>query len=103
MTKLEQHHLPVQVPFKQRYDNFIGGSWVKPKAGRYFENITPITGKPFCEIARSDKDDIEAALDAAHKARDAWGKTSVAERAVILNKIADRMEAKLEMLAHAET
>ena len=103
MTKLEQHHLPVQVPFKQRYDNFIGGQWVKPKAGRYFENITPITGKPFCEIARSDKDDIEAALDAAHKARDAWGKTSVAERAVILNKIADRMEANLEMLAHAET
>ncbi len=103
MTKLEQHHLPVQVPFKQRYDNFIGGQWVKPKAGRYFENITPITGKPFCEIARSDKDDIEAALDAAHKARDAWGKSSVAERAVILNKIADRMEANLEMLAHAET
>jgi len=103
MTKLEQHHLPVQVPFKERYDNFIGGKWVKPQSGRYFENVTPITGKPFCEIARSDEKDIEAALDAAHKAKDAWGKTSVAERAVILNKIADRMEANIEILAHAET
>ncbi|GAB3028556.1 MULTISPECIES: aldehyde dehydrogenase [Oleiagrimonas] len=103
MTKLEQHHLPVQVPFKQRYDNFIGGQWVAPKAGRYFENITPITGKPFCEIARSDKDDVEAALDAAHKAKDAWGRMSVAERALILNRIADRMEENLELLAHAET
>ena len=103
MTKLEQHHLPVQVPFKERYDNFIGGKWVKPQSGRYFENVTPITGKPFCEIARSDAKDIEAALDAAHKAKDAWGKTSVAERAVILNKIADRMEANIEILAHAET
>ncbi len=103
MTKLEQHHLPVQVPFKKRYENYIGGKWVAPAAGAYFENITPITGKPFCEIARSDKDDIEAALDAAHAAREAWGKTSVAERANILNKIADRMEANLELLAHAET
>ncbi|MFK2905925.1 aldehyde dehydrogenase family protein [Dyella ginsengisoli] len=103
MTKLEQQHLAVQVPFKQRYDNFIGGRWVAPKAGRYFENITPITGKPFCEIARSDKDDIEAALDAAHAAKDAWGKTSAAERARILNLIADRMEQNIELLAHAET
>ncbi|ODV25385.1 MAG: aldehyde dehydrogenase [Rhodanobacter sp. SCN 68-63] len=103
MTKLEQQHLAVQVPFKQRYDNYIGGRWVAPKAGRYFENITPITGKPFCEIARSDKDDIEAALDAAHAAKDAWGKTSAAERARILNLIADRMEQNIELLAHAET
>ncbi|HEX5305077.1 MAG TPA: aldehyde dehydrogenase [Dyella sp.] len=103
MTKLEQQHLAVQVPFKQRYDNYIGGRWVAPKAGRYFENITPITGKPFCEIARSDKDDIEAALDAAHAAKDAWGKTSAADRARILNLIADRMEQNIELLAHAET
>ncbi|OZB62008.1 MAG: aldehyde dehydrogenase [Lysobacterales bacterium 14-68-21] len=103
MTKLEQQHLAVQVPFKQRYDNFIGGQWVAPKAGRYFENITPITGKPFCEIARSDASDIEAALDAAHAAKQAWGRTSVAERALILNRIADRMEQNLALLAHAET
>ncbi|MEW5835973.1 MAG: aldehyde dehydrogenase [Pseudomonadota bacterium] len=103
MTKLEQQHLAVQVPFKQRYDNFIGGQWVAPRAGRYFENITPITGKAFCEIARSDASDIEAALDAAHAAKQAWGRTSVAERALILNRIADRMEQNLALLAHAET
>ena len=103
MTKLEQQHLSVQVPFKSRYENFIGGAWVKPTAGRYFENVTPVTGKPFCEIARSDKDDIELALDAAHKAKVAWGRTSVAERANILNRIADRMEQNLDLLAHAET
>ncbi len=103
MTKLEQQHLSVQVPFKSRYENYIGGAWVKPAAGRYFENVTPITGKPFCEIARSDKDDIELALDAAHKAKVAWGRTSVAERANILNRIADRMEQNLDLLAHAET
>ncbi|MBU6246304.1 MAG: aldehyde dehydrogenase family protein [Xanthomonadaceae bacterium] len=103
MTKLEQQHLAVQVPFKQRYDNFIGGQWVAPKAGRYFENITPITGKAFCEIARSDASDIEAALDAAHAAKTAWGRTAVAERALILNRIADRMEQNLALLAHAET
>ena len=103
MTKLEQQHLAVQVPFKQRYDNYIGGQWVAPKAGRYFENITPITGKAFCEIARSDASDIEAALDAAHAAKVAWGRTAVAERALILNRIADRMEQNLALLAHAET
>jgi aldehyde dehydrogenase len=103
MTKLEQHHLETHVPFKARYGNFIGGKWVEPAGGRYFENITPVTGKAFCEIPRSDKDDIEAALDAAHAAKDAWGRTSVADRARILNLIADRMEANLEMLAHAET
>lgn len=103
MTKLEQQHLAVQVPFKQRYGNFIGGKWVEPKNGKYFDNITPITGHPFCEIPRSDKDDVEAALDAAHAAKDAWGKTSVTARARILNLIADRMEQNLEILAHAET
>src|SRR5580765_8056523 len=103
MTKLEQQHLAVQVPFKARYGNFIGGKWVAPIGGRYFENITPITGKPFCEIPRSDKDDVEAALDAAHAAKKAWGRMSPAARANILNKIADRMEQNLDLLAHAET
>jgi aldehyde dehydrogenase len=103
MTKLEQQHLAVQVPFKQRYGNFIGGKWVAPKGGKYFDNITPITGHPFCEIPRSDKDDVEAALDAAHAAKEAWGKTSVTERARILNLIADRMEQNLEVIAYAET
>src|SRR5690349_14258802 len=103
MTKLEQQHLAVQVPFKARYGNFIGGKWVAPINGKYFENITPVTGRPFCEIPRSDKDDVEAALDAAHAAKKAWGRTSPAARANILNKIADRMEQNLDLLAHAET
>jgi len=90
-------------PFKARYGNFIGGQWVEPTAGRYFENTTPITGKPICEIARSDKDDIEKALDAAHKAAPAWGETSTTERSNILLEIARRMEENLETLAIAET
>ncbi|WP_428062684.1 aldehyde dehydrogenase [Brevundimonas sp.] len=89
--------------FKTRYDNFIGGAWVAPKAGRYFENTSPVNGRVLCEIARSDAADIDAALDAAHAAKDAWGQTSVAERANILNKIADRMEDNLQVLAEAET
>jgi aldehyde dehydrogenase len=92
-----------KVPFAKRYDNFIGGQWVAPLSGRYFENISPITGLPVCEIARSDAADIEAALDAAHAAKDAWGRTSPAERALILNRIADRMEDNLDLLALAET
>jgi aldehyde dehydrogenase len=90
-------------PFAARYGNFIGGRWVEPAAGRYFDNITPITGKKICEIPRSDETDIERALDAAHAAREAWGKTSTTERANILNRIADRMEQNLERLATAET
>jgi len=92
---------PVQ--FKSRYENFIGGEWVAPKAGKYFENITPVTGKTFCEIARSDYQDIELALDAAHRAKATWGKTSTTDRSNILLKIADRMEQNLEKLAVAET
>ncbi|BBD78972.1 aldehyde dehydrogenase [Aerosticca soli] len=103
MTPLAQQHLPVQVPFKQRYGNYIGGRWVPPVNGRYFENVTPITGQAFCEVPRSDKDDIEAALDAAHAAKDAWGKTPPAERANLLNRIADRMQENLALLAYAET
>ena len=91
------------VTYKSRYDNFIGGEWVPPVKGEYFENISPVNGKPFCEVARGTAEDIELALDAAHAAAPAWGKTSPAERAVILNKIADRMEENLEMLAVAET
>jgi hypothetical protein len=80
-------------PFAERYDNFIGGQWVAPRAGQYFDNISPVTGQVVCKIARSDAQDIEAALDAAHAAKDAWGRTSVVERALVLNRIADRMEA----------
>jgi aldehyde dehydrogenase len=92
---------PVSV--ESRYGNFIGGEWVPPVSGKYFENITPVTGQPFTEIARSTGDDIELALNAAHGAKQAWGRTSVAERAQILNKIADTIEANLELLAVAET
>lgn len=92
-----------KVQFKKRYDNYINGEWVPPISGQYFENITPVTGEVFCEVARSQAEDIELALDAAHAAKEAWGKTSPADRALILNKIADRMEENLEMLAVAET
>jgi aldehyde dehydrogenase len=92
-----------KVTYKSRYANFIGGEWVAPVKGEYFENITPVTGRPFCEIPRSSAEDIEKALDDAHKAKGAWGKTSLTERANILNKIADRMEQNLEMLALSET
>ncbi|MFC7517651.1 aldehyde dehydrogenase [Herbaspirillum sp. GCM10030257] len=95
--------LGIKNPFKQRYDNFIGGKFVPPVKGQYFENISPVIGKTFCEVARSTAEDIELALDAAHAAKREWGKTSPAARAVILNKIADRMEANLELLATAET
>ncbi|MGE0279834.1 MAG: aldehyde dehydrogenase [Rhizobiaceae bacterium] len=92
-----------KVPFQKSYDNFIGGKWVAPKAGKYFENISPVTGRPLGQIARSQAEDIEAALDAAHKAKDAWGRTPPAQRALILNRIADRMEENLDLLALAET
>ncbi|GFZ86892.1 aldehyde dehydrogenase [Paenibacillus marchantiophytorum] len=92
-----------KVTFKKRYENFIGGQWVAPVKGEYFENPSPVNNRIFCEVPRSTSEDIELALDAAHAAKDAWGRTSVAERAVMLNKIADRMEANLEMLAVAET
>ncbi len=92
-----------EVSFKSRYENFIGGQWVAPVNGRYFENITPVTGEVICEIPRSDQADIDLALDAAHAAAPAWGKTAVAERSLILNKIADRMEQHLVKLAVAET
>jgi aldehyde dehydrogenase len=92
-----------KLPIQQRYGNFIGGSWVEPVEGRYFDNPTPVTGKILCQVARSSAADIELALDAAHKAKDAWGKTSVTERSRVLNRIADRLEANLELLALVET
>lgn len=91
------------VQFKERYENYINGEWVAPIKGQYFDNITPVTGKVFTQVARSTAEDIEAALDAAHAAKDEWGTTSVAVRANILNKIADRMEENLEKIAVAET
>ncbi|MHC5560001.1 acetaldehyde dehydrogenase ExaC [Kocuria sp. U4B] len=92
-----------KVTFKPRYEHWIGGQWVAPAKGRYFENISPVNGKPFTEVARGTAEDVEAALDAAWAAAPSWGKTPVAERALVLHRIADRMEAHLEMLAVAET
>lgn len=91
------------IDFKQRYENYIGGAWVAPVNGNYFDNVSPVNGKPFCKIPRSDEADINLALDAAHAARAAWGKTSVTARSNILLKIADRIEQNLEKLAVAET
>lgn len=88
---------------KGKYENFIGGRWVAPVKGQYFDNISPVNGKRVCEVARGSAEDIELALDAAHKARAAWGRTSTTERANILNRIADRIEANLDMLALVET
>ena len=92
-----------KVQYKERYENYINGKWTAPVGGEYFDNVTPVTGKVLCQVARSTKEDIELALDAAHAAKEAWGKTSVTERSNILNKIANRMEENLEMLAYAET
>ena len=100
---LETKHLEVAYPFKAKYGNYINGEFVEPKSGQYFENCSPITGEVICEIARSNGDDVNAALDAAHAAFPSWGKTSLAERANILNKIADVMESNLMLLAAAET
>lgn len=91
------------VTFKARYDNFIGGQWVAPVDGEYFDNVTPLSGQVLCQAARSGAPDIELALDAAHAAAPAWGATSVAERANLLMRVAQRMEDNLEKLAYAET
>ena len=89
--------------FKTRYENYIGGEWVPPTKGRYFDNSSPVNGRVLCEIARSDASDVDLALDAAHAAREAWGKTSTTERSNILIQIAQRMEDNLQALAEAET
>ena len=103
MQHVAMDKLNAKQVIKPRYENFIGGKWVAPVRGQYFQNITPITGQNVCEIARSTAEDIELALDAAHKAREAWGRTSPAQRAAVLLKIADRMEQNLDILALVET
>ncbi|QFT98079.1 Acetaldehyde dehydrogenase 2 [Roseovarius sp. THAF8] len=103
MNEQTQLSAEFQSPFKTRYDNFIGGKFTPPVNGKYFDNVTPITGQPVCEIARSDAADVELALDAAHAAKDAWGRTSATERANILLKLADRIEENLDLIAVAET
>ena len=102
MNKVERLNT-LNVPFAQCYENFIGGKWAPPLSGKYFDNTSPVNGQVICKVARSDEKDIEAALDAAHAAKEAWGRTSTTERANILNRIADRMEANIELLAIAET
>jgi len=95
---------PVDRPsVKEKYDHFIGGKWVAPSSGEYFDNISPIDGKVFTRAARGNKEDVEKAIDAAHIAFKTWSKTSPAERSRVLNKIADIMEENLEMLARLET
>ena len=89
--------------FKKRYGNYIGGRWAEPASGQYFDNASPVNGKVFTSVPRSNAQDIEAALDAAHAARHAWGRTSTTERANVLLRIADRIEQNLDLLAHAET
>ena len=91
------------IAIRPQYDNFIGGKWVAPVKGRYFDNISPVNGQIVCTVARSSAEDIELALDAAHAAREAWGRTSPAERARVLLRIADKMEEKLDLLAMVET
>jgi aldehyde dehydrogenase len=91
------------LPLRSRYENFIGGKWVAPLKGGYFDNISPTTGQVICQVARSQAEDVERALDAAHAAADGWGKTPVAQRALALTKIADRMEQYLPFLAAVET
>ena len=95
--------LGVKIPYKAKYDNFIGGKFVAPVKGEYFDVVSPITGKNYTKAARSSAEDIELALDAAHKAADAWGKTSYTERSNLLLKIADRIEQNLELIATADT
>jgi len=100
---MNKRPITAQHPFKPSYGNYIGGQFLEPAAGRYFDNTSPVNGLSLCEIARSDAADIDRALDAAHGAKDAWGKTAAGERANILNAVADRMEENLGLLALAET
>ena len=103
MIQQALNELSKQIRIRPRYDNFIGGRWVPPVKGQYFTNPTPITGKPLCDIARSTAEDIELALDTAHVIREKWAGMPAAERAALLNKIADRMESNLKLLAMVET
>ncbi|MBL8448856.1 MAG: aldehyde dehydrogenase family protein [Dechloromonas sp.] len=92
-----------KIAYKAKYDNFIGGKWVAPTKGEYFDVITPINGKVYTKAARSSAEDVELALDAAHTAAEKWGRASAIERSTLLLKIADRIEQNLETLAYAET
>src|ERR1700678_3555689 len=103
MTAVQPGTFGFPVSLKKRYENYIGGEWVAPLSGRYFENVTPVTGQVLCEIARSNAADVDRALDAAHAAKKMWGKTSTTERGRLLEKIAQRIEENLEMLAVTET
>ncbi len=103
MTVVQPGTYGYPVSIRKRYDNYIGGGWMAPVSGQYFENVTPVTGRVLCEVARSNAQDVDRALDAAHAAKRAWGKTSLAERSNVLNRIAQRMEDNLEMLATVET
>src|SRR5450755_4646704 len=92
-----------KIPLRARYENFIGGKWVAPAKGGYFDNISPTTGQVICQIPRSQAEDVERAVDAAHAAADKWGRTAVAERARLLNAVADKIEQYLPFLAAVET
>lgn len=92
-----------KVQFKDKYDNFIGGEWVAPIDGNYFDNVSPVDGKVYCQVARSDAKDVEKALDAAYAAKDKWNASTPTERSNLLNKIANCLEENQEMLAIAET
>jgi aldehyde dehydrogenase len=102
-TKVAPGSYGFPVTFRKQYGNFINGKWVAPTSGTYFENVTPVTGEVLCEVPRSNAEDVNRALDAAHAAKAAWGHTSPAKRAHILEQIAQRMEDNLEMLATVET
>ncbi|EDQ88059.1 uncharacterized protein MONBRDRAFT_26572, partial [Monosiga brevicollis MX1] len=88
---------------KERYGNFINGEFVAPLDGEYFDNVSPINGEVVCQAPRSKANDVDLALDAAHAAFPAWGKTSVAERSNMLLKIADALEKNIDRLALLET
>jgi aldehyde dehydrogenase len=102
MNKVEFYRTQ-KSPYAESYGNFIGGKFVEPRSGQYFDDTSPVNGQVLCRVARSNADDVEAALNAAHAAKEAWGRTSPAERALLLNRIADRMEENLDLLALAET
>ncbi len=104
MIQQALNELSQQIRIRPRYDNFIGGQWVAPVKGQYFTNLTPVTGKPLCEVARSTAEDIELALDAAHKAKDAWGKTSRRRaRAASSTRSPTAWRATSKLLAMVET
>src|SRR5690606_27587735 len=92
LTQLKYFGMDVEYPYKRHHENYIGGKWVPPGSGNYFDNVSPITGDTFCEVPRSDAADVELALDAAHAARKQWGEASTTERSNVLLRIADKME-----------